>query len=258
MKKTLNLQQLRHEIRDVLIDFRENGIANQLDEQYGKPKFEQMSFEQRLLIALTNEQLRRSQVRYERLVRHSGMRTVERVARLEDILYTPSRKLNRALLEQLKTGDWMTRENPANLIICGACGTGKSFMAGAFANDACERNISVMFGDAAILLSEIAAARMNGTLEKKLKQVSKTKLLILDDLFSSTLTEQNCADLLQIIKHREHLHSMIITSQYPLQAWRDILKHNVVSDAILDRLINSSYCLDLKGPSLRKSILFNK
>ena len=253
MKKT-NLQQMREEIADLLTTLRLSGFNVELKKQYDIAPIEAKCFEERLLEILREMVNARHTRRLDNLIKRSGMKRNEANARLEDIIYTAARGFNQPLMDQLITCDWMLRENPASVIISGATGVGKTWLAGAFAHEACARGMSVMFVKTSRLFNDLQAARANGTLEKKLQQIAKVKLLVLDDMIMAPMTETNCSDLLDIINDRYRINPTIITSQFPVTSWHELMIKSAAVDGILDRLLHSSYLIEIKGGSMRESV----
>ena len=63
---------------------------------------------------------------------------------------------------------------------------------------------------------------------------------------------------MDIIDDRYNNKSTILSSQIPVSAWYDIIGEGTIADAILDRIVNSSHRIDLKGESMRKGTLKNE
>ncbi len=99
---------------------------------------------------------------------------------------------------------------------------------------------------------------MDGTYQKELNKLLKNDLLILDDFGLKAFDNHAREALMDIIEDRNNSKSTIVSSQIPVSAWYEIIGEGTIADAILDRLINSSHRIDLKGESLRKSILKNE
>jgi len=95
-------------------------------------------------------------------------------------------------------------------------------------------------------------ARVDGTILKFFDKLAKTNLLVLDDFGLTHLEGQQQLDLMEIIEDRHGRASTIITSQLPVANWYDVIGEETIADAILDRLVHSSYRIELKGESLRK------
>jgi DNA replication protein DnaC len=93
----------------------------------------------------------------------------------------------------------------------------------------------------------------DGQYDKRIAELAKTDVLILDDFGLSTLSEEHRRDLLEILDDRHNQRSTIVTSQLPIKHWHDTIGNETLADAILDRLIHNSHRLELKGESMRKT-----
>ena len=138
-----------------------------------------------------------------------------------------------------------------NIIINGKSGCGKSSMAQAFGIRAIQNGLTVYYIRAATLLEDIKFARIDGSYTNLVKRFARYKLLILDDFGVSAISADDATNLFEIIEARNQLSSTIITSQLPVKDWYDYLQNNTIADAILDRIVNSSHRINLKGDSLR-------
>ncbi len=141
-----------------------------------------------------------------------------------------------------------------SIIITGATGCGKSFIASAFGHHACSQGYKVAYFNLQKLLSKTKMSRVEGTIYKLMENIAKTNLLILDDFGLVNLVGQQQLDLMEIIEDRHGRSSTIIASQLPVASWFDVISEATIADAILDRLIHSSHRIELKGESLRKKL----
>lgn len=101
-------------------------------------------------------------------------------------------------------------------------------------------------------------AKTDGTYLKELNKLQKTDLLILDDFGLQALDNNSREALMDIIDDRYNKTSTIVVSQIPVSVWYDVIGEGTIADAILDRIVNSSHRINLKGESLRKGILKNE
>ena len=156
---------------------------------------------------------------------------------------------------RLATLDFIRRKE--NLIATGASGVGKSYLAQALGHQACLNGLKVFYSNTARLFTRLRLSKTDGTYLKELKKLQKTNLLILDD-FGLHPLDNHCREaLMDIIDDRYNQASTIIVSQIPVSVWYDIIGEGTIADAILDRIVNSSHRIDLKGESMRKGILKN-
>ena len=103
------------------------------------------------------------------------------------------------------------------------------------------------------LMMKTRMARIDGSIYKFFDKTSKTDLLILDDFGLTHLEKQQQLDFMELIEDRHGSKATILASQLPLASWFDIIGEETIADAILDRLVHSSYKIELKGESLRKN-----
>jgi len=139
-----------------------------------------------------------------------------------------------------------------NLILTGPTGTGKTYLAEAIGLQACTLGYSVKKVRYKTLFEELNAARGTGQFLKALKRLQLTRVLILDDFLMTPATADDLANLLEIIEDRSQVGPLILTTQYPITAWHQLMPDPTIADAICDRLVHTSTTLTLKGDSQRK------
>ena len=156
------------------------------------------------------------------------------------------------MVNQLATGEYINQGQA--VLITGATGCGKSFLASALGHHACAQGYKVAYYNLQKLLIKTKMARVDGSIYKLLEQISKTDLLVIDDFGLTHLEYQQQMDLMEIIEDRHAKKSTIIASQLPVASWYDVIGEETIADAILDRLVHSSFRIELKGDSLRKKL----
>ncbi len=167
-----------------------------------------------------------------------------------DIDYTARRNLDKNTFERLLSLGFL-RESE-NIIITGASGVGKSYLAQAIGHAACHQCIKTYYISSVGLSEDVQLAKLDGTYIKLLKKIKKMDLLILDDFGLHSIDDNYRQALMDIIEDRYNRASTIITSQIPVSAWHEMIGEGTMADAILDRLVYSSHRLELKGESIRK------
>ena len=177
-------------------------------------------------------------------------------ASLADINYLQNRNLDKNMFERLATLDFITRKE--NIIITGSSGVGKSYLGQALGHQACMMQYKTIYSNTARLLKKLKLSKVDGTYLKELNKLLKADLLILDDFGLQSFDNHAREALMDIIDDRHNKTSTVISSQIPVSAWYDIIGEGTIADAILDRMVNSSHRIDLKGESLRKGILKNE
>jgi len=172
-------------------------------------------------------------------------------AYLEQINTSPQRNIDKNLLLRLSDCEWIKRGE--NIIITGPTGVGKSFIACALGNQAALHGIRVLYFNCIKMFSKLKMAKADGSYVKELSKIQKQNLLIIDDFGLHPIDEQSKLILLEILEDRYSINSTIITSQFPIKNWHDIISNPTVADAICDRLIHNAYKIVLDGESMRKS-----
>jgi DNA replication protein DnaC len=137
------------------------------------------------------------------------------------------------------------------LLLTGATGCGKTWLACALAHQAVRSGFSALYTRAARLFDELQVAHGDGSFARKLAQLAKLDLLVIDDFTISPIGAAERNDLLEILDDRVGTRSTLITSQLPVKAWHTYLDDPTLADAILDRVVHSSHKIELKGRSLR-------
>jgi DNA replication protein DnaC len=226
------------------------GLLEALEEQQRTPTVQSLSFEERMALLIDRERLYRDNHRRTRLLRGARLKVAE--ASIEDINYKAARGLDKRQIAQLATGEWIRRAQ--NLLITGATGSGKTWIACALAQQTCRQGHSVLYWRVPRLIEELRIAHGDGSYIKFLKTLSKAALIVLDDWGLTALSAQDRADLLEILDDRVDTGSTLIASQLPVDTWHAYLGEPTLADAILDRLVHQSHRIELKvpGESMRK------
>jgi len=217
-------------------------------EQQKQPDIAQLSFDERFGLLLDAEWLDRENRRLTRRLQEAKLKLGQ--ACVEDIDYPARRELDKAIVRQLSTCRWV--EEHQNVIITGATGTGKTYLACALAQQACRKGYRSLYRRASRLFQELALARADGTYPRVLARIARIDVLVIDDWALSAVREPERQDLNEIMEDRHGLRSTVFTSQLPVAKWHDYLGDPTVADAILDRATSVAYRLALKGPSRRK------
>lgn len=235
-------------ILDQLTDLKLKGLKEAYQRQSQTPSYLPMPFEERLAHLIDAEMIYRQNGRINQYLRSAKLKY--RTACLEDIEYLASRNLERSMIASLAKNQWIQQQH--NIVIQGATGTGKTYLACALAHNAIIGGYSASYARVSKLLSEVKAVRADGSYLSFLKRLTKMRVLILDDFGVAPMDTRDAQELLEIIEDRVGSGSTIITSQLPVESWHDYLSNGTVADAVLDRLVHNAYRLNLEGDTLRK------
>ena len=227
-----------------------DGMARAFDEQLALPAAASLAFEERFGLLVDCEITHRAGKRLTRLLKDAKLKDPR--ACLEDIDYRSGRGLDKHLFASLATGDWLRSAH--NILICGATGCGKTWLACALGNHAARQGFSVCYVRASRLIEELRIAHGDGSFTRRLGQLARIDLLLIDDFGQTALEASNRSDLLELIDDRVNSRSTIITSQLPIERWHEYLNDPTLADAILDRIVHHSHKLKLKGESRRKEL----
>lgn len=225
-----------------------SGFKAALQRQSEDANYMQLSFEERLYGLLEAEQSERTQKRIRRLLSQAKLK--ERQASLELVEYSAKRGLERSQILSLASGEYISKRQ--NILITGATGVGKSFLAQALAKQAIFEGYSARYYRVTRLLEELKLARAEGSYTNTLQKLSRINLLILDDFGVTPLKADELNDLFEVIEDRTLSGSTIITAQLPVKEWHNYLGNATIADAMMDRLIYSAHRIEMKGESMRK------
>ena len=225
-----------------------NGMADVFQQQQQDTDITNLCFEERFGL-LVDQQWTWKENRA--LARRLAQARFKLAAAVEDIDFRHSRGLDRKLIRSLTADSRWVRQHH-NLLLFGPTGIGKSFLASAFAHKACRDGYTALYTRAGQLFSDLAVARADGTLPRRLLRLARLDVLIVDDFAMAPLNEVERRDFLEICDDRYQLRSTILTSQLPVAKWHAQIGDSTLADSILDRLVHNAHRIELDGESLRK------
>jgi len=219
-------------------------MAEAFSQQIHDSAFSTLTFEERFGLVVDSEWNQRKNNKLALLLHQAGFS--DSSACIENIEYHADRELDKSLIVRLSTCNYVHEKH--NVIVLGASGAGKSYMACALGVAACRNFIKTRFMRLPDLLNDIAVARGQGTYKKFMSQLKKLQLLILDEWMLVPLTETEARDLLEIVEARHKRASTIFVSQFSAKGWHSrIGSEGTLADAILDRIVHDSYEILIAG-----------
>ncbi len=224
-------------------------MADEYENQTKDVKYSEMSFDERLSILLNKEYDTRLFRAVQKNIKNAKFSVTN--ADFIDLNKSPDRKLPLDLIEALKSNDYI--RSGLSLIIIGAAGVGKTWLSCAYGNIACQDRFKVRYIRLPELLSDLEVARIRNNYRQTIIKYSKFDLLIIDDFLLNFANQIAANDILEILEVRANKKSTIFASQFSPEGWHERLGGGPVADAILDRIINSSYTIFLQGNSLRET-----
>jgi DNA replication protein DnaC len=240
---------LNEQTIEKLMVLRLRSMARAFREQLNDTSVAALSFEDRFGLIVDRQWSDRMNSRIEQLIQKASFKFPH--ACIEDIDYTPDRKLDKTQIATLSTCNYIQERH--NIIILGAAGAGKSYLGCAFGIAACRNFYAAKYIRLPEMLNDLAVARGEGTFKKLLKEYKRIGLLILDDWLLVPLSNQESRDLLEIIEARHKRASTIFISQFAPSGWHQRIGEVTLADAILDRIIHDSYKICIEGKdSMRK------
>lgn len=218
-----------------------------IEEQITNPQYAELSFEERLSILVDLEVLQRDNGRLRRRLKKAHFHLD---ATLEDFDFAPSRSIDRHQVLELSHGAWITTH--LNIIVSGPTGAGKTFLGCGLGHASCRNDFSVRYFRTPRFLQDLRLAHADGSYPKLLAALTHFDLIIFDDWMRDILTLAQSQDLLDILDDRYGRSSTMVITQIPIDAWHERIPDPTLADALLDRLVNNAYRLQLSGDSQRR------
>ncbi|TVS83208.1 ATP-binding protein [Mycobacterium helveticum] len=200
-------------------------------------------------MAVDWEYERRRNNKLHRLRRHAGL--AQPAADIADIKAMPGRSVDSELIVRLAVGNYL--QNRQDVILQGPTGAGKTYVACALGNKACQQYRSVLYLPAGELFDRLTIAERTGERKRCLDTLVKVELLIIDDWFLTTPSRQQIQQLHTLIDRRHKTASTIYCTQLPPGQWHDRMEEKILADAIIDRITTNAHATVLTcDESMRK------
>ena len=234
---------------DQLKTLRMDGMVAALADQAISSAAAELGFDERLSLLVQREMDWRDDKRLTRLLKAAKLKVSS--ASIEDIIWRDSRNLDRHLVTSLAGCDWVRHSR--TVLLTGATGTGKTWLGCALARQAARCGFSVLYARTTRLMQELRVAHGEGGFARRLAQLARVDVLLLDDFAGAPMEPGERGDLLELLDDRVGTKATLITSQMTVDKWHAWLDDPTIADAILDRIVHRSHRIALKGPSLRKT-----
>lgn len=232
-----------------LREMKMSAMARSFEEQLGSISYTELSFEERFGLIVDAEFATRKNNKMKRLIRSANYSSPG--AALEDIEYHSDRKLDKTLITRLGSCDYIRQKH--NVILLGATGSGKTYIASAFGMTANRNFMTVKYVRLPELFGEFAIARAEGYYRKLMRACKAAHLLILDEWLLTPLKDVEAKELLEIVEARYKRASTIFCSQFDVGGWHEKIGDPTLADAICDRIVHDSYTIVISGDdSMRK------
>jgi DNA replication protein DnaC len=224
-------------------------MANSLEQRLEKGEHRDMDPESFVSHLIDDEVESRATKQIKNLIRRAKLRPEQ--ACLENINHSAKRGFSKKDLDRFHRTDWIDRAE--NMVFTGATGTGKTYLSEALAFQACRMRRSARKMSQDMLLEEIRINRAMGKYSKFMKEITNVDVLVIDDFAIAEYDSHQYSEILHILEERLGKSCTVITSQYPGKLWFERIPDPTLADAICDRLLRTSWVLEMQGDSQRKA-----
>lgn len=228
-----------------LHEMRLTSMGEALANQEHIENIRQMGFEDRLELLIDAAYDTRQNNKLERLIKDAGFITT--APSISNIDYSPDRQLDKDVITKLATGAYIKAHH--NVLIMGASGNGKTWLATALGIAACRQFYKVCYVRLPELMDDLLVAKneANGDFKKILIKYGKYDLLIIDEWLLTAVSQEQATFILELMERRAGQRATIFCSQFGPRAWHEKLGQSQIADAILDRIVHTAYHIEIDG-----------
>lgn len=191
---------------------------------------------------LAKEHKLKEKKRIAYLMKMSG---IKRIKLLEDFDWTFNPKIPKDKILEFMNTDWLKK--PANLVVIGPAGVGKTHIITAFAYDSILKGYQTIFHTLFELIAKLSKAKSPFTL---VDYYAKVPVFCIDEVGYSMPSKEQADYIFQIISKRTELYTTIVTTNLIPSQWGKIFDSTTAS-AILDRLSMNGKFITFEGRSYR-------
>lgn len=232
-------------LRDALRALKLSGMLETLDARLAQAHGGELGHLEFLQTLCQDEITRRDTVAFQRRLHRAKF---EQTVTLEEFDFTASPKLPAAQIRDLAALRWL--HTGESVILFGPVGVGKTHVAQALGHLAIRQGAGVRFAKTSRILADLAGGHADRTWDRRLRELVRPDVLILDDFAMRQLTASQADDLYELVSERQG-RSLILTSNRAPSDWYPLFPNPVVAESLLDRLINTSHQVIMNGPSYR-------
>ena len=236
----------REQTFDKLYGMKLHGLAKALEEQLQQPDSAGLDFEERLAMLVDAQWLWRENQSLGTRLRNAKLK---QPASIEDINFRHPRHLDRGMLRSLSGCDWVRARH--NVAISGPSGIGKTFLCCALLEKACREGFSALYFPAEKFFRALALAYVYGSFDRLLAKLSRIDALAIDDWGIVPMGDRERRYLLEVLEDRNQTRSTVITSQFPIQTWHEMVGSPTLADAVVERILTNAHRIEMQGESVR-------
>lgn len=236
----------REQTFDKLYRMKLHGMAQALEEHLKQPDMANLSFEERLAMLVDAQWTWRENRSLTTRLRGAKLK---QQASIEDINFRHPRQLDRSMIRSLSSCDWVRDRN--NVAISGPSGIGKTFICCALLEKACRAGFTTLYFRAEKFFRSMAVAYADGSFDKVLSKLSRIDVLAIDDWGIAAMGDRERRHLLEVLEDRNQARSTVITSQFPIDTWHEVVASPTLADAVVERILTRAHRIELQGDSIR-------
>ena len=236
----------REQTFDKLYRMKLHGMARVLEEQLKQPDMAGLSFEERLAMLVDAQWVWREN---KSLTTRLAAAKLKQPASMEDINFRHPRQLDRAVMRSLASCDWVREHH--NIAVSGPSGIGKTFLCCALLQKACREGFTALYFRAEKFFRTLALAYADGSFDKVLSRFARVDVLAIDDWGITPMGDRERRHMLEVLEDRNQTRSTVITSQFPIETWHEIVGSPTLADSVVERILTSAHRIELNGESIR-------
>lgn len=236
----------REQTFDKLYRMKLHGMAAALEEQIKQPDMANLSFEERLAMLIDAQWLWRENRSLKARLHNAKLK---QQAAMEDINFRHPRQLDRSLIRSLASCDWVREHH--NIAMSGPSGIGKTFLCCALLQKACREGFTTLYFRAEKFFRTLAIAYADGSFDKVLSKLARVDVLAIDDWGITPMGDRERRHMLEVLEDRNQARSTVITSQFKIKNWHEVVGSPTLADAVVERILTRAHRIELEGESIR-------